>query len=87
MLNSDRQNARAESDRATVDAIVATMSSGVELYKEVFSNDSLRKWILDMVFNATYNPHITEQLAIDSAYGMKLVAQDIIAKKEGLYDR
>jgi hypothetical protein len=30
------------------------MSSGIELYREVQSNESLRKWILDMVFNATY---------------------------------
>lgn len=56
MKHSDRQNARDESDRATTEAILATMSSGIELYKAVQSNDSLRKWILDMVFNATYNP-------------------------------
>ncbi|MBR2680883.1 MAG: restriction endonuclease [Exiguobacterium sp.] len=56
MKHSDRQNARDESDRATTEAILATMSSGIELYKAVQSNESLRKWILDMVFNATYNP-------------------------------
>jgi len=56
MRFSDRQNARAESDRATRAAIMATMSSGVELYKEVMGNESFCKWILDMVFNATYNP-------------------------------
>lgn len=32
------------------------MSSGVELYREVQGNESFRKWILDMVFNATYAP-------------------------------
>lgn len=58
MRYSDKQNARAESDRATRDAILATMSSGVELYREVQANDSFRKWILDMVFNATYTPHL-----------------------------
>ena len=56
MKFSDKQNARAESDRATTAAILATMSSGIELYKAVQSNDSFRKWILDMVFNATYKP-------------------------------
>ena len=56
MKYSDKQNARAESDRATTAAILATMSSGIELYKAVQSNDSFRKWILDMVFNATYKP-------------------------------
>lgn len=56
MRYSDKQNARAESDRATTAAILATMSSGIELYREVQANESLRRWILDMVFNATYNP-------------------------------
>ena len=56
MRYSDRQNARAESDRATTAAILATMSSGIELYREVQANESLRRWILDMVFNATYHP-------------------------------
>jgi len=56
MLYSDKQNARAESDRATTQAILQTMSSGIELYKEVQSNESLKKWILDMVFNLTYTP-------------------------------
>ncbi len=56
MRFSDKQNARAESDRATTAAILATMSSGIELYREVHSNESFRKWILDMVFNATYDP-------------------------------
>lgn len=55
MQNSDAQNARAESDRATNAAILATMSSGIELYKAVQSNESFRKWIMDMVFNATYS--------------------------------
>lgn len=55
MRFSDIQNARAESDRATTQAILATMSSGIELYKAVTGNDSFRNWILDMVFNATYS--------------------------------
>lgn len=54
MQFSDRQNARAESDRATTSAILSTMSTGIELYKAVNGNESFRKWILDMVFNATY---------------------------------
>ena len=54
MKNSDVQNARDESDRATMEAVLATMSSGVELYKHITSNESLKKWIQDMVFNTTY---------------------------------
>ncbi len=58
MRFSDKQNARAESDRATTQAILNTMSTGVELYREVHENESFRKWILDMVFNATYVPPV-----------------------------
>lgn len=63
MKNSDAQNARVESDRATWQAILATMSSGVELFKAVNddtrnqNNQSFKKWIMDMVFNATYDPN------------------------------
>jgi len=53
--NSDAQNARDESDRATMEAIMDTMSTGIELYKHISSNSSLKKWILDMVFNTTYD--------------------------------
>lgn len=56
MRYSDEQNARAESDRATRAAILASITSNLELYKAINSNDALRKWVLDMVFAATYNP-------------------------------
>lgn len=52
--NSDEQNARTESDRATMDAIMATMATGMELYKFVTQNPSLKKYIMDRVFNTTY---------------------------------
>lgn len=64
MKNSDKQNARTESDRAATEAILRTMSSGMELYREVQNNDSFRKWILDMVFNATYQPNHTNRLSV-----------------------
>lgn len=60
MLHSDAQNARAESDRAANKALLDTMSSGIELYRAVHENESLRKWILDMVFYATYRPPLAE---------------------------
>ena len=47
MKYSDKENAREESDKATYQAILATMSSGVELYKQIQSNESLRKWIFN----------------------------------------
>lgn len=62
MRYSDAQNARDESDRAVFEAILKTMSSGMELYT-AFQNDlrnsnnqSFKKWLLDMVFNTTYKP-------------------------------
>lgn len=62
MRYSDAQNARDESDRAVFEAILKTMSSGMELYTAFqddmrnSNNQSFKKWLLDMVFNATYNP-------------------------------
>lgn len=62
MRYSDAQNARDESDRAVFEAILKTMSSGMELYTAFqddmrnSNNQSFKKWLLDMVFNSTYNP-------------------------------
>ena len=78
MQHSDAQNARAESDRATTKAILDTMSSGIELYKAVQGNDSFRKWIMDMVFNATYTKPYTYTADIDT--GARYVAEE-----QGIY--
>lgn len=51
---SDFQNARTESDRAAGEALIASMKSGIELYREVQNNPSFKKWLFDSVFNATY---------------------------------
>lgn len=79
MRHSDAQNARAESDRATNKAILATMSSGIELYKAVQANDSFRKWLMDMVFFATYSKPYKQtedtgsDVAAERAAGYKLM--------------
>ena len=52
--NSDAENARAECDTATNNAIIAGMTSGFELYNTVRTNPSFRKWLFDSVFRATY---------------------------------
>ena len=57
MRFSDKENAREESDKATFQAILSTMSSGIELYKQIQANESLRNWIYNMVFRETYNPN------------------------------
>ncbi len=42
MQHSNAQNARGESDRATNNAILNTMNSGIEMYKAVHAHDSFR---------------------------------------------
>jgi len=82
MKHSDSQNARAESDRATMDAILATMSTGVELYKAVHENDSLRKWIFDTVFNATYVPRDSANAARRTVYKYPTEPVDVLKVAE-----
>ncbi|MGG3284388.1 type I restriction endonuclease subunit R [Paenibacillus solani] len=55
MKNSDKQNARMESDRALQTAILGVMSDNMELFKQFTDNPSFKKWLADMVFNVTYN--------------------------------
>ena len=55
MKNSDKQNARMESDRALQQAMFAIMADNMELFKQFQDNPSFRKWLSDMVFNVTYN--------------------------------
>lgn len=65
MKNSDKQNARMESDRALNQVIFAVMADHMELFKQFQDNDSFRKWLSDMVFNVTYN---TEGKPYDRPY-------------------
>ncbi len=60
MRYSDKENAREESDKATLAAILSTMSTGIELYKQINSNESLKRWVFNMVFNETYNPNLSD---------------------------
>ncbi|WP_018883723.1 hypothetical protein [Paenibacillus massiliensis] len=55
MKNSDKQNARMESDRALQSAILGVMSDNMELFKQFTDNPSFKKWLADMVFSVTYN--------------------------------
>ncbi len=54
MKNSDAQNARVESDRATLDAVLETMGTGIELYRAVHENEAFKSWLLREVFDQTY---------------------------------
>lgn len=55
MKNSDRQNARIESERALQQVVFAIMADNMELFKQYQDNPSFRKWLSDMIFNVTYN--------------------------------
>ncbi len=66
MRNSDRQNARLESERALQQVILAIMSDNIELYRQFQDNQSFKRWLSDAVFNLTYNP---EGLPFDPSNG------------------
>ena len=54
MKNSDRQNARLESDRALKDVMLDILSDNMELFKQFNDDPQFNKWLSDMVFNLTY---------------------------------
>lgn len=56
MKNSDKQNARMESERALQSVIFNIMADNMELFKQFNDNMSFKKWLSDLVFNLTYNP-------------------------------
>lgn len=56
MKNSDKQDARMESERALQQAIISIMADNMELFKQFQDNSSFKKALSDMVFNLTYNP-------------------------------
>ncbi len=62
MRNSDKQNARFESERALKSVMFNIMADNMELFKQ-FNDDALfNKWLSDMVFNLTYDNHTQIQL-------------------------
>ncbi|MDR2925668.1 MAG: DEAD/DEAH box helicase family protein [Azoarcus sp.] len=55
MRNSDKQEARAECDRAVREFIFAVMADNMELFKQFQDNSAFKKWLSDLVFTTTYN--------------------------------
>ncbi len=55
MHNSDKQEARTESDRVLQRIIFSIMADNMELFKQYTDNQDFRKWLSDLVFNVTYN--------------------------------
>ena len=88
MQFSDIQNARDESERATWEAILRNMSSSMELYTAYQGvtrsrrNQSFRDWLLDFIFNATYQKPTTPKPGTGKVYSfdyeppVSMVAED-----------
>lgn len=55
MKNSDKQNAKIESDKALNKAIINVMADNMEVFKQFNDNPSFKKWLADMVFATTFN--------------------------------
>lgn len=56
MRNSDEEGAKLESERALQQVIFSIMADNMEIFKQYQDNPAFRKWLIDMVFNMTYNP-------------------------------
>lgn len=54
-LNSDRQNARIEHDKALARVMNAVLKDDTELFKQFVDNESFRRWLTNTVFGLTYN--------------------------------
>ena len=54
-LNSDKQNARIEHDKALARVMTAVLKDDTELFKQFSDNDSFRRWLTDTVFALTYS--------------------------------
>jgi len=53
-MNSDRQNARIEHDRALARVLVSLMKDETQLFKEFSDNPSFKRWLADSTFTKTY---------------------------------
>ncbi len=53
-INSDKQNARIEHDRALQRVMIELLADHTELFKLFSDNQSFRKWLSDKVFAITY---------------------------------
>ena len=80
MKNSDKQNARMESERALQQVIFSVMADNMELFKQFQDNPSFKKWLSDMVFNMTYEPNVGSKIVKypEPKPTMSMVAEDTV---------
>ena len=51
-LNSGRQNARIEHDKALSRVIISVMKDDTEFFKQFMDNEGFKRWVTDTVFRA-----------------------------------
>ena len=52
--NSDRENARVESDKATERAVLGMVQDNTQLFKLFADNPDFRRWLTDTAFRLAY---------------------------------
>jgi len=57
--NSDKQNAKLEHDKALNRVVLELISDHTELFKQFSDNPSFKRWMTNMVFDATYHSGAT----------------------------
>ncbi|MEZ5075297.1 MAG: hypothetical protein R2691_10760 [Solirubrobacterales bacterium] len=62
MANNDRQNARIEHDQALRRAMNGVLNDDAQLFKMFTDNESFKRWLAAVVFNATYRPEREPEL-------------------------
>jgi len=55
MANSDKQNASIECAKALKQTMLDIMTDNIELYKQFSENPDFAKWLINIIFAATYN--------------------------------
>ncbi len=83
MKNSDKQEARTESERALQQVIFSIMADNMELFKQFQDNPSFKKWLSDMVFNMTYEPKKESGFVDYTDYKSPIFA---VAEEPAVYD-
>ncbi|MBX9916462.1 MAG: hypothetical protein K2Y07_04365 [Nitrosomonas sp.] len=53
--NSDKQNAKLEHDKALNRVVLELLADHTELFKQFSDNPNFKRWLTDMVFDATYH--------------------------------
>jgi type I restriction enzyme R subunit len=76
MRNSDKQNARMESDYALQKVLFSIMSDNMELFKQFTDNPDFKKWLSDMVFSTTYKKEDSEYSLGDGEAELLMVAEE-----------